>query len=376
MAEQRRVLVVDLARRFGGASARALGLLEAMPTGLSALVCLARTPLHDQAMARGLHAYAVARHKADPRIVPRLLRIVRSGGYRVLDTQNAQSKFWSALAARRADVALVSTLNSWYESEHRGGIRGRLYQAIERRTSAATDLYIAVSGEIRDRLTAESAAVDAVALIPNAIRLDPASVVADKQWLVSSLEIPSDARVLCAVGRLVEAKSHEDLIDAVAALADPALHCLIVGEGRLRSKLATRIARLGLDRRVHLLGHRQPSEVLRIVKASDVFVMPSSTEGTPIALLEAAALARPIVATRVGGIPELLSHGVHALLVDPREPPVLANALRHVLADSESALRMGRRAQDHVASKFGIAAQVEATLQAYDRAWARRQRRQ
>jgi glycosyltransferase involved in cell wall biosynthesis len=375
MAEQRRALIVDLARRFGGASARALGLLEAMPTGLGALVCLEHTPLHDQAAARGLQAYAVARHKADPRIVPRLLCIVRAGGYHVLDTQNAQSKFWSALVATRADVALVSTLNSWYESEHRGGFRGRLYQAIERRTAAATDLYIAVSGEIRDRLTSENAPEEAVALIPNAIRLDPASVIADKPWLVSSLELPSDARVLCAVGRLVEAKCHEDLIDAVAALGDPALHCLIVGEGRLRSKLAAQIARLGLDRRVHLLGHRQPSEVLRIVKASDVFVMPSSTEGTPIALLEAAALGRPIVATRVGGIPELLTHGVHALLVDPRDPAVLAKALGDVLADTESALDIGRRAQEHVASRFGIAAQVEATMQAYDRAWARRQRR-
>ncbi len=375
MSEEPRALIIDLARKFGGASARALALLSGFPRDRGALVCLKGTPVHRQAVSRGLAVHPVATHKIDPRIVGRLALLARQGRFDVLDAQNPQSKLWASLAARRAGVALVSTLNSWYEAEHRRGIRGLLYQTIERRTTEATDLFIAVSRDIRDRLIAEHTPEAAIALIPNAVFVDLQTIPGGDGWLASTLAVPRDAPVLCAVGRLVTAKSHWVLVDAMALLPDPKPYCVVVGEGRLRPQLESRIARLGLAARVLLLGHREPSEVLGIVRGADVFVMPSSSEGTPIALLEAAALGRPIVATRVGGIPEMISDGDHARLVPPDDPAALAGAIREVLVDPLRSALMGRRAQRHVAREFGLPAQVQATLRAYETALSRARQR-
>jgi len=375
MTDHLRVLIVDLSMRFGGANMRCLGLLQAFPPGEIALAAVAGSPMAKRAAARGFQVYSVGCHKADPCIHFRLLRLVRFGGFQVLDAQNPQSKFWSSSVARRCGVALVSTLNSWYENEHQGNLRGRLYQALERLTSNVTDMYIMVAPEIRERLLLWGLPGDALALIPNAVGFDPDAVERDHDWLCKSFNLPKDAKVCCAVGRLAEAKGHQLLISAVATADIPKLHCLIVGEGRLRNKLEGLIARLGLEKCVHLLGFQEPEQVHRIIKSSDVYVMPSLTEGTPIALLEAALLGSPIVASRVGGVPKLVRHFEHALLVEPRNELSLAGAIRRMFERPSLAAELGRKAREHVSREFSLESQQKATQAVYYQARERAQRR-
>jgi hypothetical protein len=361
--------------RFGGANMRCLSLLQAFPPGEIALAAVAGSPMAKRAAARGLQVYSVGGHKADPRIHFRLLRLVRFGGFQVLDAQNPQSKFWSSSVARRCGVALVSTLNSWYENEHQGNLRGRLYQALERLTSNVTDMYIIVAPDIRERLLLWGLPGDALVLIPNAVGFDPHAVEGDHDWLCKSFNLPKDAKVCCAVGRLAEAKGHQLLIRAVAAADIPKLHCLIVGEGRLRNQLEGLITRLGLEKCVHLLGFQEPEQVHRIIKSSDVYVMPSLTEGTPIALLEAALLGLPIVASRVGGVPHLLRHLEHALLVEPRNELSLARAISRIFERPSLAAELGRKAREHVSREFSLEAQQKATQAVYHQARERAERR-
>jgi glycosyltransferase involved in cell wall biosynthesis len=329
--------------RFGGANMRCLGLLQAFPPGEIALAAVAGSPMAKRAAARGLPVYSVGGHKADPRIHFRLLQLVRFGGFQVLDAQNPQSKFWSCSVARRCGVALVSTLNSWYENEHQRNLRGLLYQALERLTSNVTDMYIIVAPDIRERLLLWGLPGDALALIPNAVGFDPDAVEADHDWLCKSFNLPEDAKVCCAVGRLAEAKGHQLLVRAVAVADIPKLHCLIVGEGRLRKQLEGLITRLGLEKCVHLLGFQE--------------------------------LGSPIVASRVGGVPQLVRHFEHALLVEPRNELSLARAISRIFERPSLAAELGRKAREHVSREFSLESQQKATQEVYYQARERAQRR-
>ena len=368
-----KVVVVDVSRKFGGANARSLGMLAGYPGGRAVLACLGGSPVFVEATRLGIPAAVVGLHKLDPRIVGRLVAVARAHECEVLDTQNAQSQWFAARAARTSGLALVSTLNSWYEDEHRGGWRGRIYQALQRRSASRTDGFIAVSREIAGRLRAEGIGAELIAVIPNAIAIAPESV-ASGGALRRSLGLPDGATLVAAVGRLVPAKGYADLIDAIALLDDPSVHVVIAGEGESRRAIEARIESRGLSRRIRLLGAVEPAQALRWIQCSDLFVMASVTEGTPVALLEAAALAKPIVTTSAGGIPDIVQDGVHARIVPPAVPEALASAIRSTLSDPEAAQAMGDRARRHVEARHGRAAQIQATIAAYAGAIERRRR--
>lgn len=367
-----RTLVVDLSLRLGGASMRALNLLEAMPPGRALLAGIAGGDVLARAAERGVRAVSVGTSKSDPRIIGRLADVIRAEGIEVIDTHNPQSKLWGTLAARRTGIALVSTLNSWYFNEHEGRMRGHLYQSIESLTTPRTDRFIAVSKDIDRELQQAGVSAERIALIPNAVTLDPADYPALPARIAALPGITPRTRLIVAVGRLVEAKGYPHLIDAAAALpADSAV--IIIGEGHLRPDLEARITQCGISDRVHLVGFMSREDLLGVVRAAAVFAMPSRTEGTPVALLEAAALGVPVVASRVGGIPELISNGVHGLLVPPADDAELAAALNRLLDNPREARQLATEAQARVQAEFSLEAQLSATLEAYQRAADRRQ---
>jgi glycosyltransferase involved in cell wall biosynthesis len=369
-----RALLVDLSTRFGGASARVLGLLEGMPEGQAALAAFEGSPVMRESRQAGHEVHPILAGKSDPRCAGQIAHLVRRQGFDLIDVQNPQSKLWGSLAARRTGAVLVSTLNSWYIAEHGGRLKGRFYQQIERATDRQTQLYIAVSTEIEAKLRAEGVAPTRIALIQNAITLDGEKLDGSRSWLRGQFNLPDDAIVCCAVGRLVEAKGYAHLINSLSQIAGShsRLHVLIVGDGHLRDSLESQITRLGLTGRVILAGLQPRRETLRLVKASDLVVMPSISEGTPLALLESAALGKPIVASRAGGIPTILSDGQEALLVDPGNEKGLADALALLASSPSLAARLGDMARKRVERDFSLAAQVEATLEAYRRAEALR----
>jgi glycosyltransferase involved in cell wall biosynthesis len=363
-----RTLVVDLSTRFGGASARALGLLKAFPRGETALAGLKGSPVMIQARALGIEVHVVGTRKTDPAIFPELITTIKSHGFHLLDPQNIQSKVWCTLAAMKTGSALVSTLNSWYESELKGSFKGSFYQWLEAMTAKRTDLYIAVSLDIRKRLLQKGIPENRIAYIPNAISIDRPLGSNTRKWLGKKFQLPDQAFVCCAVGRLVEAKGYHHLINAFSRLSTPEICCLIVGDGHLKPALLSQIRTAGLDHRVRLAGHLDRATVLDLVTASDLFVMPSLSEGTPLAILEAAALCRPIIASRVGGIPEMLHHKRDALLIPPGDEQRLARAIQHLHDHPQQAEALARNACHHVAGHFGISNQVQSTRNAYHQA--------
>ncbi len=196
-------------------------------------------------------------------------------------------------------------------------------------------------------------------VIPSGVDTDvfrpPTTVAVAKRRLGIAAERP----LIGTVGRLEPRKGTATLLAALAAVRadgrhDPAL--VVVGDGPLRSDLAVEAERLGVAPHVQFLGDR--ADVLGVLEALDVFVLPSRTEGMSNALLEAMAAARPVVATAVGGTPEVIAEGSSGLLVPADAPPAMAAAIARLLDDAALAARLGAAARQTVEARYGAKSMV------------------
>lgn len=366
-----KALFVDLSYRYGGAASRVLSLLSRLPPEEAALAGFEGSAVVREARQLGLPVRVVGRRKSDPLVARRLARLVLDEGFQVIDTQNIQAKLHASLAAAWTRTALVSTLNSWYANEHgRSSLKGRLYTALELATNARLSLYVTVSDRDRQALLRSGWRAEDVELIYNAVEV-PGAVPAAGEALRRPLGLPRDALVCLAVGRLVPVKGYDVLIEAATHACGrvPRLVCVIVGDGPCRGELARQVEAARLRGRVVLAGHFERPAVLAALRCTDLFAMASRYEGTPIALLEAAALARPILASATGGIPELVSDGQHALLVPPGDPRALADGMVRLCEDRALAERLGESARRQVLERFGLERQVSATRDAHRKAW-------
>jgi glycosyltransferase involved in cell wall biosynthesis len=185
--------------------------------------------------------------------------------------------------------------------------------------------------------------------------------------LHKDLWLPHDAPLVGNVAALVPHKGQRYLIDAAPRLLHdhPDARIVIAGEGELRDSLAHQIRHHHLDKHVILAGFRP--DVLSVHKAFDVFVMSSVTEGLGTSLLDAMACGKPIVATSVGGIPEVVVDGETGLLVPPRDPAALAAAIARLLGDRQLRERMGAAGRARVETKFSAEHMVAKTLAVYKR---------
>ena len=241
----------------------------------------------------------------------------------------------AALLARLAGVPVVIS-HEHGSSLYDHPVRRALNVHIVGRLS---DVVLAVSEWDRANLITGGMSADRVRVLPNGILPLPSG--AD----VRAELAPDDVPLVGAVGRLDPVKGYDDLIGAVRALKDrgTAVRCVIAGVGPDETRLRGLIDELGLQDDVRLLGLRD--DVASLLRAFDVAVMSSHSEGSPLAIIEYMAAGLPIVATRAGGISELISDGEHALLVDPQDPAALADGLERILSDPALGARLGASAQ-------------------------------
>jgi glycosyltransferase involved in cell wall biosynthesis len=173
-------------------------------------------------------------------------------------------------------------------------------------------------------------------------------------WLRREIGAGERTPLIGIVARLVPIKRHDDFLDAAARLQTrwPDARFLIVGDGERRAPLEAAARRHGLADRVTFLGWRRDLD--RIYADLDVVVLTSANEGSPVSLIEAMAAARPVVATRVGGVPDLVEHGVNGLLVPPGDPPAVADAITTLLADADRRRAMGNAGRKRVRDAHGV----------------------
>lgn len=360
------VLIVDLSKYFGGTDVRVLNLARALHGKRDyAVAVLEGSPLHDRLKAENLNTAATHYRRSDPRIIGFLRGVMRERGLTIIDTHNPQSQFWGAIAARLTDgVRAIATMHSAYRLEHNGSLKGRLYEQIIHLHRLLGGDFIAVSEAVQQYLIECGVPAAQIHLIANAIMPDESAT--QPLALFDEFGWGDDSFVVTAVGRLEPVKAHSVLIAAVTALKEeyPQLRCAIVGDGRLRDELQAQIDHLNASEYVRLTGFL--TNVQQILYNSDLFCMPSRSEGLPYALLEAMSAQLPIVASDVGGMATLLMHEQTAYLVPPDDVAALQDAIRWILTHAGDARQIAARAHALQQERFSVDVMVTETLTAYD----------
>jgi glycosyltransferase involved in cell wall biosynthesis len=239
-----------------------------------------------------------------------------------------------------------------------------LTRTMNRLTYGRNAVVTAVSGAVANSVNGWPG--DPAIVIPNgvAVHVEPDEVVRARH----ELGLLDSDQLIAHVGNIRPGKGHDILIDAVAHLRKrfPSVRVVSIGgekhPGDLE-RIRRRALGEGLEDNLRFMGRRP--DALAFVAAADVFVNPSSVEGLPVAILEAMALGRPVVAAAAGGVPGIVKDGVTGILVEPNEPRALAKGLEKLLNDPFLTEQLGRTAQEMVEREYGLQPMVHATEDVY-----------
>ncbi|MEG6513896.1 glycosyltransferase family 4 protein [Desulforamulus ruminis] len=297
--------------------------------------------------------------------VKSLVKYLHSSGTVILHAHSSKGALVGRLAAAivKTPVVVFTAHNSiFYEQWPRW--KKNLFAMVERFLARLTDRIITVSDALKQELMEqESLPARQLTTIYNGIETDKFNLKLDTLTVRQSLSIPELGPVIGTIARLAPQKGVSYFLKAASLLKDYQVNFLVVGDGPLREELEQEAAELGLKNRVTFAGRRE--NIPEILATLDIFVLPSVTEGLPLTILEAMAAGKPVVATRVGGIPEAIVEGKTGLVVPPRDPEALAIALAGLLGERERMLRMGNCGRKHVTEKFTVQAMVNKTMELY-----------
>ncbi len=281
--------------------------------------------------------------------VCRLQNLMRSGRFDLVHVHGLKAALLTGLVCkRRGGPPSVVTLHN---ALPRPGPRWR--EMILRRVLTSPEAVIVVS-QAQERDIRRRGLIDSAQLvtIPNGIAMpSPSFYRNDRKALRAKFNVASDECLVITVARLLVAKGIADLIEAAHALrGNPSLRFFVVGSGPDLSEFTARASALDVNERLIFLGYR--NDVPDLLQAADLFVLPSHSEGTPLSILEAMAAGCAVVATDVGGIPEIVEHGKTGYLVPPRRPAELARTISRLALDPEHRIKLGEAGRLRVETHF------------------------
>jgi glycosyltransferase involved in cell wall biosynthesis len=304
------------------------------------------------------------RRRFDLGVLPKLKKVVNEHSPGIVATHSVKSHFllWRSHISRQYPWV---AFHHGYTSTDR---KMRVYNRLDRWSLPATDRIITVCQAFaRDLSRNTGVALDDISVLHNSIRPQLPATDNEAQAVRSRFGIADDESLMLAVGRLSKEKAHIDLITAFSGLrkSTPEVNAklIIVGDGPERGRLEAAADSFGCKGSVVFAG--QSSDVWPFYFAADVFVLPSHSEGSPNVLLEAMAAGIPIVATEVGGVPEMLEHNQSALLVPAGDPPTLAAAIAHVLTEDDLAQRLAANASALVGTRYAPENYVRTLVEIY-----------
>lgn len=294
--------------------------------------------------------------------IRQLTRIIREKRVNLLVTHGYKPNLLGRVASWIEGIPTVAVSRGWtYESR-----RVRFYEFLDRIFLRLADAVVAVSEGQRQKILACGVRPDKVRVIHNAIDLATYPGPAEKS-VRAELGIPQDAILVATAGRLSPEKNHMGLVEAARLVLAkmPDVYFVVFGEGFLRPELEKAVAEAGIGHRFFLPGFR--SDVRSLLHEIDIFVLPSHTEGLPNVVLEAFACRKPVVATRVGGTPEVVRHGENGLLVQPNDMADLASSVTSLCVSDGIRHTMGDKGYRLAEDQFGYECQTKQYLNIYNR---------
>jgi len=291
----------------------------------------------------------------------RLARLIRRERPDILHTHTAKAgtvgRVAAILAGKHKPPIVVHTFHGHVLRGYFGPLRSWFFRMLERWLAAHTTALIAVSPQVRDDLVALGVApAERFAVIRLGIELGE-RIAPEKNGRAESrryLGIPEERFAVGWIGRMTAVKRTDDVLVAFKGLRDAGVEAMLcmVGDGPDRPHLEQRAHELGLMRDTLFLGYQE--DVAPFYAAFDALVLPSSNEGTPVSVIEALAAGRPVVATRVGGVPDVVQEGVDGFLVDPGATDDLADRLAQLARDAGLRERMGAAGRNRVLPRYAV----------------------
>jgi glycosyltransferase involved in cell wall biosynthesis len=318
----------------------------------------------DYALSRGVKPFIIPEIVNEFNLTPKdlqalakLCRLIWQERPHIVHTHTARAGLLGRLAGRLAGVPIVvHTYHGHVLHGYFSPVKTWLMRSMEHTLARMTDQIITVSERVKRELVSYAVAPPAkIAVIPLGFDLKPFLRCQDQRGQFRhELSVSDGARLVSIVGRIFPIKNHRLFLDAAALVAarEPSVLFVIVGDGVLRWEMEDHARELRIADRVIFTGWRR--DLPRIYADTSILVVSSNNEGTAVSAIEAMAAGRPVVATRVGGLPDLITEGETGLLVPPGDPDGLASAVLRLLQDPGTACRMGQSARAMVQERFSV----------------------
>ncbi|MGI6550964.1 MAG: glycosyltransferase [Syntrophomonadales bacterium] len=331
-----KVLQVIGGGEIGGAERHLLTLMRLMDRErfTPELLCLCHGPFAGVCREEGITTHEIVmRHKLDLATVAPIRRLIKEQGIDLVHTHGVRANLVARMAGRSENVPVVTTFHSVLQYDYSTSAEAAVARFLTRLTNNRTDRFIAISGAIKEDLVAMGVTPHRIKVIYNGLDVSLLTPADSPDNVRRNLGISPGQRVVAMVGRLHAVKGHIFLLKAAQQIVTQHhdVVFLLVGEGPERRTIEKTIQELGLEDKVIMTGfYPNISDLYPIM---DMLCLPSLMEGMGLVLLEAMYFGVPVVATQVGGIPEVIIDGESGLLVDPGNSRALAMAITWLLDD-------------------------------------------
>ena len=357
----------------GGAKTHILTLLKYIDQTRFAvnLICLNDGALAEEARTAGIQVrvFSMASN-VDMMVIHRLARFLRHQAPDLVHTHGVRANLCGRSAARLAGQKhILTTIHSLVSLDYQTRLGNSFFSLVDRLSTPMAEHLVCVSHQLKASMVNQGVPAEKISVIHNGIDVTPYAELSRNDGLAARQEwyLTPEQKVVGTVGRLVPIKGYDIFLQAAAKVAAyaPDTMFLMVGDGPCEGALQLQVRELGLEDRVIFAGHR--NDIPRLFRAMDMFVISSFSEGGPIVLLEAMASEIPVVATRVGGVPEVLKDNVNGLMAEPGNPLDLADKMIRLLKNPELGTRFCQAGLDTLHSEFTRERVTKKTEQLYER---------
>ena len=318
----------------------------------------------DKALEEALlpHERLIQRRTYDPFLVPQAMRIVKNYKTDILQSHGYKSHLICLVLKYMTGLPWVAFFHGWTS----GGYKIKFYNYLEKVLLGFADRVVPVSQSMVNKLNHKWIDKKKIWVIHNAVDPGEYSIEADHEYVRARYGVKCDEPLVAVIGRLSPEKGHRFLIDALPEIHRelPKLKVMFIGDGPLRENLQQRVTLLNLSKSVIFTGFQ--NELGGVYRGIDLLILPSLSEGMPNVALEAMLFGKPVVATRVGGVPEVVLDGKTGILVDRANSQQLAYAIIKMFKNPDLLRSQGMAGRERVLKDFNPAQRVKKIAALYE----------